>query len=582
MHIYLKERIGNPELFTGRKKELEYFLNWIDRIKIEMSRSTALLSRRKTGKTALLQRLYNITFHKNDKVVPFYFEIRETDQWMGNFANDFFITFIYQYFAFKTRSTDYFTLKALKTYDEAVEICRREGLDYLTNLIKGVQIRFQDNDADSMWNMVRDAPRAVAEYNDERALQMIDEFQFINRFIFWDKEGTRKAENLAGSYLHTCEYRNAPLLVAGSWVGWLIDDLNKMLPGRFIKYPLESMSENEAVETVLKYSLIGNIPVTEKSAYLISQLTEGSPFYISALFDSRYPEKDLTTEQGVKKTLEFETLDIDGIINSTWQEYIDSAFPRVNEKHAKDMVLYLSKNRHRRVPRNELKSVLNLEITDTELDKKCKALFRSDIIDRDMVGYKGVQDNIFDKVFRRNYSDDIEKFMTQEAPNEYKTMFKNLQKKYRSRSGEYSRFKGAFAEFMIWHHLKDNAFQNNDLYKSMLNNLPDDFDFAEYSRILSYHSPPLHKPEFQIDVFAKAEKEKYSLIGEVKNRKAKFTVKEAEAFLEKSKELMRIEQISKAVLFVFSVSGFYKNTLDYLKKHEIAWTGNRRWLEKDY
>ncbi|MCP4395738.1 MAG: hypothetical protein GY801_00295 [bacterium] len=75
MQIYLKERIGKPELFTGRKQELASLLKWIDGIKKEISKSTALLSRRKTGKTALLERLYNLTFDKHDQVIPFYLEI---------------------------------------------------------------------------------------------------------------------------------------------------------------------------------------------------------------------------------------------------------------------------------------------------------------------------------------------------------------------------------------------------------------------------------------------------------------------------------------------------------------------------
>ncbi len=57
MKIWLKERIGNPELFTGRKEELAYFLNWTDRIKKEISLSTAILSRRKTGKTAFMAKI---------------------------------------------------------------------------------------------------------------------------------------------------------------------------------------------------------------------------------------------------------------------------------------------------------------------------------------------------------------------------------------------------------------------------------------------------------------------------------------------------------------------------------------------
>ncbi len=76
MEYALEERIGNPDLFTGRKEELTYFLEWLDNIKEKKSQSTALLARRKMGKTALMERLFNITFHKNDGVIPFYYEVK--------------------------------------------------------------------------------------------------------------------------------------------------------------------------------------------------------------------------------------------------------------------------------------------------------------------------------------------------------------------------------------------------------------------------------------------------------------------------------------------------------------------------
>ncbi len=70
MQMYLEERIGNPDLFTGRKHEIASLLKWIDNIKKRISKSTAILSRRKAGKTAILERLYNLTFEKNGQVVP--------------------------------------------------------------------------------------------------------------------------------------------------------------------------------------------------------------------------------------------------------------------------------------------------------------------------------------------------------------------------------------------------------------------------------------------------------------------------------------------------------------------------------
>ncbi|MCP4105538.1 MAG: hypothetical protein GY749_08380, partial [Desulfobacteraceae bacterium] len=372
--------------------------------------------------------------------------------------------FIYQYIAFKTRNRDYLLPGRTRTLEDAYEVSGREGLDYLKDPIRGMRVRAEKEQADMMWDIARESPRGIAEQNDERVVQMIDEFQFINRFIFRDKLCIRRIENLAASYLHTCEYRIAPMLVTGSWVGWLMDDLNRYLPGRFTKYPLENISEDESVEMIHKYSLLMNVPITEETAFLAAELTEGNPFYISALFTSRYPGKDLTTVRGVRETFEFETLNLDGSINAAWTEYIDSAFPKINEKYAKDIVLYLSAHRNRRVGHREIREKLGLDMSDPELEKKLKAIFRCDIIEEDRGLYRGIRDNIFDKVFRRSYSDDIHLFVTKEAPEEYKKLFEEIRKKYERLKGEYSRYKGAFAEFMIISRLNSDAFRENDRF----------------------------------------------------------------------------------------------------------------------
>ena len=573
MQIYLKEKINNPELFTGRKSDIAFFLKWINRIKLGAGKSTALLSRRKTGKSALMQRLYNIIFHKNDKVVPFYYEIKETNQWLGTFAKDFFLNFIYQYIAFKTRKSEYLSIS--QSFKNGLEICDKEGLDYLTERIKSAYDCAMEEDIDFLWEIARETPRIVAGMKDERVVQMIDEFQYINRFICRDKDCEKPIKNLGGSYLHTVEYKIAPLLVSGSWVGWLMDDLSRMLPGRFVYKPMGNMPQDEAVEMIFKYSLIMDTPVNEDTAWMIAKLTEGNPFYISALFDSPLENKDLSTPEGVRRTLEYETLHIDGSINATWMEYINDAFPRINDVYAKNIVLYLSKNRNRRVSRKELKKKLGLDMTDPELEKKFKALFKSDIIEENYGCYRGIQDNIFDKVFRRSYTEDIDNFVTKEAPEEYKQLFDKLSKKYKSLSGEYNRYKGAFAEFIINSHLRSHSVKNQELFKSMIENLPHDFDFTEYESVWEYHSPPLYEPEFQIDIFAKAAKEKYSLIWEIKNREnKKFSLKEAETFMEKIHELIKLEKPEKFLALVFSSAGFNKNAINFLEKNQMAWTSD--------
>ncbi|MDM8548852.1 hypothetical protein QUF72_02190 [Desulfobacterales bacterium HSG2] len=581
MKVWLEEKIGNPDLFTGRKKELGYFLKWTEQTKRKISQSTAILSRRKTGKTALLQRLYNITFQKDDGIIPFYFEIRETDQWIANFSIEFFLTFVWQYLAFRTRKQEYLEYSK-DNLARAEKRAKKEKLAYLSDMIEDVQVSVENGRVDNLWNLVREAPRMVARHYDERVVQIIDEFQFINRFIFRDRGCTARIHNLAGSYLHTCEYKNAPLLVAGSWVGWLSRDLVEMLPGRFQFHYLENIPEDEAAEMILKYSHLEDIPVSEETVPLIAGITEGNPFYIGAMFRSKCPGRNLCTEEEVLETLGFETLGREGWIRGIWMEYVARAMRTSNDVHAKRIVFYLSKHREREVSRDELRGKLGLPISDPDLEKKLKILVGADIIEegRGNFYYRGVSDNIFDKVFRGVYADEIEAFDPKDVTDEYRALARSLQKSNRQLQGEYSHYKGKFAEYLIIDNLRYRAHGNQRLFRKMMRNLPAGFRFAEYRTVWSYSASPVHQRDIQVDIFARAGEKECSLIGEVKNRKAKFSMKDAREFREKAGELMKLENVDNAVLFVFSVNGFFKNTLAYLEKHGIAWTSDKRWLER--
>ena len=89
--------------------------------------------------------------------------------------------------------------------------------------------------------------------NNESIVQIIDEFQYLNSVIYRDKACTSQVKGWASGYMSTAEYKTAPLLVSGSWVGWLMNDL-LALPGRFQVIFLENMPEEEIVEMAFKYS----------------------------------------------------------------------------------------------------------------------------------------------------------------------------------------------------------------------------------------------------------------------------------------------------------------------------------------
>ncbi|MCP4149427.1 MAG: hypothetical protein GY757_16890, partial [bacterium] len=509
MEYAISERIGDPDLFTGRKEELAFFLNWIKEIKGKRSKSTAILARRKTGKTALMERLFNITFSKNDGVIPFYYEVKETKFWLGDFCVDFFLTFIYQYIAFKTRNPEYITRAKFPILGEAKKAAVNEGLDYLVDIIEAVEYNFNNEHVDLLWGVVREAPKVIADSRNEFILQMIDEFQFLNAMMYQDKAKTQGmvTDTIAGGYLSTAESKSAPLLISGSWVGWLLDELITLLPSRFKHHFLDHMVEEEAVEMVFKYAYAYGVPVTEETAYMIAKISEGNPFYIISILCSSNRKKNLRTLDGLTETLEFETLDRRGDIRITWLDYLRSVLPRVNELNAKNIVLYLTQNSEREVTRKEIREKLNLDISDIQLEQKLKALIMSDLIEQgqSFFRYRGVRDTIFEKVFRGAYEEEIKTFAPPDIRKEYDETFQELKTKYHSLLGKHNRQKGYFAEYLIADRLRIQAAAKNEFLKSITLNLPEDFNFCTYSRAWKYDGSIQFGTDFNVDIFARAE-----------------------------------------------------------------------------
>jgi hypothetical protein len=583
MEYALEERIGEPEYFTGRNEELVYFLDWINGIKRKRSKSTAILARRKMGKTALMERLFNITFYKNDGVIPFYYEIKEQKMKMVNFCVDFFMTFIYQYIAFKTRKPEYLTSIEKNNYEVLKKIINKEGLDFLSGLIDTVEKLAKKDNADLLWETVRLAPHNIAINRNEFIVQMMDEFQFINAFIYRDNKFAILEDTMAGGYLSTSESKVAPLLVSGSWVGWLVSLIQEMLPTRFWYHYLGNMPEEEAIEMVFNYSLLFDFPVSDETAFLIAKISEGNPFYISSIIQSRFSNKDLTSIDSLTNTLEFEILNNQGSIKTNWMEYIASAFSRVNDKNAKSIVLYLCKNRDREITREELMDDLKLDMTDLELEVKLKALVKADIINQGSSNfdYQGVQDNIFDKVFRGVYEKEIQNFDPKIIGKELKGKFEKLKKKFNQLSGIYNYQKGMFAEYAIKNKLIIYDQKKNILLKSITSNLPEDFNFTKYSRVWKYNFSPEYSRDFNVDIFAcSINPEDYSIIFEIKNRESrKFSKDEVTTFENKIQEVKKNEKIERAVGFIFSRCGFTKEAKDYCLEKGIAFSENLKWLE---
>jgi len=399
----LKENIGSTELFTGRRLLMDNFIHWVSLIRKELGKSRALISRRKKGKTVLMQRLFNIVWSQNDKVVPFFYEMKEHSMTLGEFAEDYLCTFLSHYYSFKYRDKQYI-IYSLKI-DELVYFFEDDFINRLINTFKSYK---EEQNESVMWELARKAPHAVAAHLDICVLQFIDEFQNINKFILGkDKE---PITTLAGSYLASAESKCAPMLISGSYTGTLRQIIWEQLPARFNEVFLGNLELAEGYDMILKYSQFYELPVNTQTTQFILGLTQGDPYYISALFESAFLGwKNYTIANSVCDVYNYEITK--GNIKSTWLEYLRKAFSDDPDLNIKRILLYLFGVNGKERTREQIMTDLKLEMTDSELEKKLKALVYSDIISQgeSNFDYKVAYDKIYELVFRNIYQKEIDK-----------------------------------------------------------------------------------------------------------------------------------------------------------------------------
>jgi hypothetical protein len=220
---------------------------------------------------------------------------------------------------------------------------------------------------------------------------------------------------------------------------------------------------------------------------------------------------------------------------------------------------------------------------DQDLEKKLKALVKADIIGkgRSYYSYRGVNDNIFDKVFRGVYQEEILKFGARVILEEYNNELVKEKERYKILLGKYNYQKGYFAQYLLLDRLRLHALKDNKLLKSVTRYLPADFDFCDYSRVWMYHGSPEYARVFSVDIFAlPVNSDDYSIIGEVKNREVKkFSLEEIKEFEAKFAEIKKRENLERVVGFIFSRSGFTAEAEEYCKEKGIACSEDEKWLD---
>ena len=547
VEIALPEKIGNPGLFVGRNEEFDFFLgNWYMNLERNFAQNQAILSRRKKGKTSLMQRLFNILwsagFEKKARgidVIPFYFSVRDSDQTLGMFATEFFIEFVKAYLSYQKKEK--LLLIQSMSFEKLGELIQDKHLKELYQTMAGY---VKDDNWHFMWKTASEAPALIGRLNDVKIVQIIDEFQYINEYIF-DKD-KKKLDHMSGTYMHVAEMREAPLIISGSEVHWLLN-IVRSLTGRFQTFTLENLPEIEAKEAIERYAFFTETKVNEQAQDKIWELTCGDPLYIKALFLSRYnKEKDYTNDENIVRVYEKEISE--GEIYTTWMVYMLNTFDVVNKINSKRIMLYLF-NEGKEKTRAEIVKALNLPYSDEEAEEKLNAVIAGDLISEGSSGfrYQITKDKTYELVFRNVYQDEIDHFIP------------DIQKEIRKMMGRENVIKGKFAEFLIREKLK-KPFNLKDVCELPLDErlIPKEIREREIIQ--------LGIKKYEIDILVKCTKKREIWIDvkSTQNRYGKNEMKRWLSIVDHARELQ------KDILFmVYSQNGFTKGTKEKLIENGI-------------
>jgi len=211
MQYPLPETIGNPELFVGREEEFEYLNEWLGNIPKRLSISTVILARRKSGKTAILERVFNQCWSDMSLgIIPFYISLSETNEWLQDFALKYYQTFASHYISYFERNEK--IVKNLLSFHQIREYAVDHSIEMLIEDLDALQEYKADSRVVPMWETAITDPRRFASIFDQRILVIIDEFQYFSDYIFLDTEHTNHYYTMPGSYHHPVESRYAPML----------------------------------------------------------------------------------------------------------------------------------------------------------------------------------------------------------------------------------------------------------------------------------------------------------------------------------------------------------------------------------
>jgi len=530
MQYPLAEKIGEPELFVGREKEFRLFNKWLSNIPKRLSKSRVILARRKSGKTTFVQRIFNRLWSENGAVIPFYFSFEEHKIWYPDLAIKYYCAFASQYISFLERNEKWVEQWL------SVEKIRQYGVENrIEHFVDEVDF-LQNNKAaggshDLMWDIACSAPHRFASFYDQRFLVILDEFQYITQYVYPDeKREGQPDETLPGSYHSLSESKIAPMLVTGSYVGWLSKVISEYLEAGRLKFTRMSpyLAPHEGLQAVYKYAEFFQEPITNETALQINELCLADPFFISCVIQSDYEDKQLMTSEGVINTVHYEISERDSEMSKTWNEYLYATLNRVNNIHAKSLLLHLTQQADQYWTPKQIKDKLSIDLEINDIQNKLIMLSEADLIDRGSsdLQFRGLTDGTLNLILRNRLEEEISGF----APDLKQVFSRQMTSKTAAEmQGKLNQLSGYLAEYQVATAFRlIKQFSLEMFFVNVSDNTELELTVVKQRVLIQRQDGQV----FEIDIVAESSCGRVVLV-EVKKRQTKSSVEMVDEFLDK-------------------------------------------------
>jgi predicted transcriptional regulator len=551
------------EEFTNRDEILREMDTWVKNIQRMAAPSTAIISPRRMGKTALLDRLVNTVFFKPDyKVVPFYFRMKREDVTLRYFLSEYATTFFRQYIAYcsqdpilyKTQSIKLEQLLDYSDSNKTIDIAKKFIEDFLAMYNHPNYL----DDARNHWDAFVTTPELLASISGTRVAVIIDEFQdmkfYVHNIDEKELEGVRDRRktnpdllgtNLTSTYDRQSQSRKAPMLVAGSAVTLIFKTvMGGPLGGRFsFKYlkPL-SIPDGAALLQKLLPLYSPETPITIENALYASFQTGGHPYYLYCLSISDYMNKQFNSHKDIDELIRYE-IEL-GKIYGFWQTHFDNNRNYINadddEKTGKKILYYFTRYNNQSVQIKEIAQ--KLDIPKKIVEEKIEKLHLADLVYRSAAKFYSFNDICLMRYIKFVYEHDLDDVTTVDL----------------SQQNQFNSLKGHFLEMVVqvtMMKFNDEPIDSQWFGKSGTMRAPL-FQFVNTKIVKAVRSK-----QYQIDIFAKELRQNRYWLCECKYTKKPMGMKQVWK-LEKAAKAFQQEtrdnglEIPDVALWVVCTGGF--------------------------